>query len=385
MRRHIRTAPRAVAALFAMVAVAACGSSTPLSSPAPNSPTANAATPTANAATPTANAATPTANAASASTAPVPPPTDYTQAKSWLAVPTSIDKPVDVFYMAPTEYTRASASASIVGAVDDPRTVAGEKAAFSREATAFAPVANIYAPYYRQADAAARAALPQAEQVAIVAGAPTQDGIAAFDYYITHENKGRPFFLAGHSLGSNVIANLLASYMPTHPDVYRRMIAAYAVGYSITPDYLAQNPTLKFATGRTDTGVIVSWNTEAPTIGGPNPVLLPGGLAINPITWVTTEARATAGQNLGSIVLNNVGAPATDAAGNISRVLGLVDAQVDKAKGVVIVTTVPVQQYSPGGPGQFPMGVYHGYDIPFFFFDLRQNAADRAASYLATR
>ena len=63
--------------------------------------------------------------------------------------------PVDVFYIAPTEYTRASPSASVIGAFDDPGTVAGVKSAFSREATAFAPVANIFAPYYRQADAAA--------------------------------------------------------------------------------------------------------------------------------------------------------------------------------------------------------------------------------------
>ena len=353
---------RAVAALIAAVVLAACGAGTPAASPAPSA-----------------------VATAPASTAPEPPPPDYTQASSWLAVPASIDKPVDLFYLAPTEYRRASASASIIGAFDDPGTVAGSRTAFSREASAFETVANIYAPYYRQADASARAALPAAEQVAIVAGAPTEDGIAAFDYYINHDNGGRPFFLAGHSLGSNVIANLLASYMPAHPDVYRRMIAAYTVGYSITPAYLAANPTLAFATGPTDTGVIVSWNSEAPTIGGPNPVLLPGGLVINPITWTTSETLATAGQNLGSIVSNADGGPATDANGDISPVFGLADAQVDTAKGVVIVSTVPVGMYSPGGPGQFPQGVFHSYDIPFFFFDLRQNAADRAAHFAAVK
>ena len=322
---------------------------------------------------------------ASASTASEPPPTDYAQAASWLARPALIDKPVDVFFLGPTEYRRASAADPIIGAIDDPGMIKGAKAAFARDATAFETVANIYAPYYRQADAAARAALPQEQQVAIVAGAPTEDAIAAFDDYITHDNDGRPFFLAGHSLGSNVIANLLAAYMPSHPDVYRRMIAAYAVGYSITPEYLAANPTLAFATGPTDTGVIVSWNTEAPTIDGTNPVLLPGGLAINPITWTTTEELATAEQNLGSIISNADGGPATDANGDISPVFGLADAQVNRARGVVIISTVPVDLYSPGGPGQFPRGVLHRYDIPFYFFDLRQNAADRAAHFLATK
>lgn len=141
---------------------------------------------------------------------------------------------------------------------------------------------------------------------------------------------------------------------------------------------------LAFATGPTDTGVIVSWNTEAPTIGGPNPVLLPGGLAINPITWTTTEAEATAAQNLGSIALGTDGTPVLDASGNINPVFGLADARVDTAKGVGISSTVPVTQYSPGGPGQFPEGVYHGFDIPFYFFDLRLNATDRTAQFLAS-
>ena len=134
-------------------------------------------------------------------------------------------------------------------------------------------------PYYRQADSAARAALPQSEQAKIVAGAPTVDAIAAFDYYIKHYNHGRPFILAGHLIGSNVLANLLAQYMKKHPAVYKRMIAAYVVGYSITPRYLAANPLLKFAKAAGDTGVIVSWNTEAPTVEGTNPVTLPGGMA----------------------------------------------------------------------------------------------------------
>ena len=42
------------------------------------------------------------------------------------------------------------------------------------------------------------------------------------------------------------------------------MIAAYAIGFSITTDDLAANPSLRFAEGADDTGVIVSWNTEGP-------------------------------------------------------------------------------------------------------------------------
>ena len=45
--------------------------------------------------------------------------------------------------------------------------------------------------------------------------------------------------------------NLMADYMKKNPEVYKRMIAAYVPGYSITPQYLAQNPELKFAEART--------------------------------------------------------------------------------------------------------------------------------------
>ncbi len=247
----------------------------------------------------------------------------------------------------------------------------------------WSPYAHL--PYYRQADAASRATLPQAEQDAIVAGAPTLDAVAAFEYYIEHYNNGRPFILAGHSLGSNVLANLLSGYMKENPKVYSRMIASYVVGYSITPDYLAQNPQLRFAEGPDDTGVIVSWNTEAPTIGGKNPVLLPGGLVINPVTWTTTEETATAGQNLGSIELNPAtgGTPVLDQNGKIKRVMNVADARIDKAKGVVICSTVNPENPPYFTPGGFPMGVLHPFDYPFYYFATDVDTAAKDGSLAA--
>src|SRR5664280_3862352 len=202
---------------------------------------------------------------ASAAAAAAVKPTDYQQRSHWLYLPSASakQKRVAVFYLYPSEYTSAPGG-PVIGSVDDPGMVHGAQLAFQRQATAFRTIGDIYAPYYRQADAAARAAMPQKEQVKVVAGAPTVDGIAAFKHFLKHFDRGRPFILVGHSLGSNVMANLLAQYMGSHPRVCKRMIAAYVVGYSITPRYLAKHPFLKFARGARDTGVIVSWNTEAP-------------------------------------------------------------------------------------------------------------------------
>jgi hypothetical protein len=311
-------------------------------------------------------------------------PTDYSVSANWLSAPTTGTKEVDVFYLYPTEYHKPTTSSPMIGAVDDPGMIKGARAAFARQATAFDTVGDIYAPYYRQLDIASRFAMSQEKADALTSGQPTDDAIAAFDYYIEHYNKGRPYILAGHSLGSDVLARLLERYMPSHPDVYKRMVAAYAIGYSITPDYLSRNPLLKFAEGANDTGVIVSYNTEAPAIGARNPVTLPGGLAINPITWTRTEATATADQNRGSISLQTDGYPVTDPAGEPVVVPQLADARVDTARGVVICSTVDVSLFSPGGKDVWPKGVYHTFDYPFYYFDLRANAADRVAAFLAT-
>ena len=61
-----------------------------------------------------------------------------------------------------------------------------------------------------------------------------------------------------------MVKYVLKNYFKEHPDYYKRMVAAYAIGFAITKDDLEAYPHLKFATGESDTGVIVSWNTEGP-------------------------------------------------------------------------------------------------------------------------
>ena len=305
------------------------------------------------------------------------PVTDYVDASNWLNLPGQTAKPVDVFYVYPTAYQKANASAPDIAEVTDSGMRKGAQAAYARQATAVQDTANIFAPYYRQADATYALTLPQAQHVQVIEGAPLIDVTAAFTYYIEHYNRGRPFMLVAHSQGSDVSTHLLATYLKEHPDVYSRMIAAYIPGYSVTPDYLAANPHLRFGDGATDTGVLLSWNTEAPTIGGPNPVLLPGALVINPITWTRSEVAASAAQSLGSWL--------PDQSGTYRKVPHYADAQVNTAKGVLVSTTPNVEVWSPGGPNAFPKGVYHSFDFPFYYFDVQANAKERVDAYLAAR
>ena len=296
---------------------------------------------------------------------------DYSKAANWLALPTSITDKVDVFYLSDTAYSKPTPGSPGIGPINAPSMIKGDQADFQRTATAFAPVANIYAPYYRQVDAMVQKSMTPANQINAVAGIPTTDAIAAFEYYLQHYNDGRPFILAGHSQGSSVLSHLLSVYMKANPQVYKRMVAAYVIGYPITQAYLNQNTFLKFAQGPDDTGVIISYNTEAPTIGGSNPVMLSAqhALVINPITWTRTQAPATAQQNLGSWLPN----PTT---GQFVKVMDYANAQIDTAKGVLICSSANVAELAPGNP-LLPEGVFHSYDYPFYYFNIQANAANR--------
>lgn len=298
--------------------------------------------------------------------------TDYSQPGNWLSVDQSGSLPVDVFYLYPTAWQKGPNDTNYCS-VDNVSMIKGANGAFNRQATAFLPVGNIYAPYYRQADAMYTLTMPTIEQqdeaVRII---PAADGVAAFNYYLENYNKGRPFILAGHSQGSNVLLYIL-SQIKDQPDVLNRMVAAYVLGFSVTKDYLAKNAPLKFAAGPDDTGVIISYNTEAEGVTS-SPVVRPGALAINPISWTLTDLEAPKEDNAGSI------RPVTMALSDLTPVKGLASAQVDTERGVVVCKSVDINKFSMQG---LPAGVYHSYDYPFYFYNIRQNAQNRVEKYLA--
>jgi hypothetical protein len=304
-------------------------------------------------------------------------PTDYSNASNWLSLPTAADKPVDIFYIYPTVGSKSSPSDPIVNTIDNASMRQGAQQALATQASALAPVGNLYAPYYRQAAASDILALPLAQQQQIESGAPKEDVFGAFEYYLEHDNNGRPFILLAHSQGSALTTFLLSEYMPAHPDVYKRMIAAYVIGYGITPQYLQQNPHLRFAERADDTGVVISWNTESPSFDGTNPVdtVLPS-IAINPISWTRGTATASASTSLGASMPNSSGAWV--------KMANYADATVDTQRGVVKCSTCnPQALLSPSGI--FPLGVFHPFDIYLYYYDIQANAALRADAWLKAR
>lgn len=70
-----------------------------------------------------------------------------------------------------------------------------------------------------------------------------------------------------------------------------------------------------------------------------------------------------------------------DEAGKMITEKHYADARVNIARGVVICSTVSVDKLSPGNQ-VFPRGVYHRYDYPFYYYNIRENAATRAQNFL---
>ena len=73
-------------------------------------------------------------------------PTNYSMRGNWLSAPDSPDKPVDLFFLYPSSCR--DIRAGVICAVDNRSMVKGARRSFSVQASAFEPVANLFAPYW---------------------------------------------------------------------------------------------------------------------------------------------------------------------------------------------------------------------------------------------
>jgi hypothetical protein len=299
-------------------------------------------------------------------------PSDYSLAENWLKIQEDPLKKADVFYIYPV-CRKGGEGEPAVCPIDHAEMRATAKIVYQLQATAFDSLANVYAPFYRQLDAQTiMRARDYKARFNALDGETVTDIIASFDYFIKHYNKGRPFILVGHSEGAMLVKKLLFGYMREHPEVYSRMVAAYVIGYSITGDELAANPHLRFASGSGDTGVVISYNTEAPGLKFPNPTAEKGAVAINPLSWRRDTITVSAMHNRGSYIYRR---------GTYVTVPYLADARLDSERGTIICSTVSPKEYI-SAYGLFPEGIYHSFDFAFYYYDLRVNAAERIINFL---
>ena len=296
---------------------------------------------------------------------------DYADSNNWLAI-NYTGKAVDVVYFYPTTFIPSEEGASIVADIDDAGMRSGAQEVYESQATLFEGDCNIYAPYYRQVDATYALTLSPEGEEDLLRRSAAHDPSDALDHYFEHYNDGRPFILAGHSQGSEVLTMILSDYMTKHPELLDRMVAAYVIGYSVTERYIAENPHLRFAECADDTGVIISYNTEGPGNDGfSNAVVKDGAISINPINWKRDGTYADRSEGLGSRI------------GGVA-ITGLVDAKVDLERGVVVCTTVDPSDYAIPAPADKIFGPesYHKCDYEFYYYDLRENVKNRIAAFM---
>ena len=309
-------------------------------------------------------------------------PADYSDRAHWLSLPENPEEPVDLIYLYPSSCN--DPNADTICTIDNHSMIEGAKRNFTQQAEAFAPVANLFAPYWRQVNGMKLNQMSFEEVDQAEWAEPRTDVYAALDWYFEHLNNGRPYFLAGHSQGSRLSYIVLSEYMKEHPDYYSRMIAAYCIGDSLTKTYLEQNPHIKAAQGEDDLGVVVSWNTEGPeNKGHASLVVAPGAVAINPLNWKTDETPASADLNLGSFVPHLL-------MHGLHRLHVNADAVLDTERGTVIVTEPKLKKYVitaiPGFEkfeSVFGPASYHGCDYSFFYLNIRENARIRAEAWFA--
>lgn len=302
---------------------------------------------------------------------------DYSQKINWYKLP-EINKEFDTFYIYSTMYFGVNEGDPDYATLDNAEMLAGINIEHAIKSSVFEESTNLFIPLYRQSSMKYAAEIYQKSgtiEPALI-GMPYDDITAALDYYFENFNSGRPFIIAGHSQGSAILRLVLKGYFKEHPEYYKRMVAAYAIGYSITKDDLDANPHMKYATGETDTGVIISWHAEGPknveaNVPIPSVAILKNGIAINPLNWKLDETYAPASMNLGSLVMDE-----KTGATEICNIDG--DAQVCIARGTVVTNAkaVPNEMTDLAGPQS-----YHQDDYSIFYNNIKDNVAKRIAAY----
>ena len=304
-------------------------------------------------------------------------PIDYSHKANWYKIP-EITKEFDTFYIYSTIFMGANEGDPDYATLDNPEMLAGIPLEHAIKSSVFEESTNLFIPLYRQSSLRhAFEAFEKGGNIdAALIGIPYTDITAALDYFFEHYNNGRPFVIAGHSQGAAILRLVLKGYFKEHPEYYKRMVAAYAIGYSISKEDLDANPHFKFATGESDTGVIISWHAEGPknveaNLPLPNLIIARDGVAINPLNWKRDETYAPASMNLGSMVMDQTGATAIR---DIDA-----DAQLCLARGTVITSAkaTPNEMTALAGPQ-----CYHQDDYSIFYNNIKDNVAKRIAAYL---
>ncbi|BDS13913.1 DUF3089 domain-containing protein [Aureispira anguillae] len=298
----------------------------------------------------------------------IPAPPDYQKNKSWHQwARRDADKKVDVFYLHPTTY--------IVGKgwnqdLDDAHVNWRTKVLpINYQASVFYDAGRMFIPKYRQAIFYSFVDKKDNGKKALELA--YEDVRNAFYYYWEHHNQGRPFIFAAHSQGAYHSQKLLAEILQDSA-IRTQLVIGYVIGWPIPEDYVLNSNVIEICSTATQTGCIVSWNTEgqAPKLSLVEKVSAGKKIiCVNPLSWKTDTSYVSKNQNLGALQYNKH-------TKKDEIILYYCDAAI---RDGALRINEPANQVAL----QMPMGKgnYHLYDYSFFYQNIKQNIKTRIASY----
>ncbi|MDO8799195.1 DUF3089 domain-containing protein [Phenylobacterium sp.] len=142
--------------------------------------------------------------------------------EAWKAEPKA---PIDCFYVYPTVSMDK-------GVISDMTPNAEEQRVVEQQLSRFASKCRVYAPMYRQFTLTALRDMITNPTAAAAGPRPNTgytDVVDAWNYYLTHENKGRGVVLIGHSQGSGVLTQLIVAEIDGKP-AQKQLISALLLG-----------------------------------------------------------------------------------------------------------------------------------------------------------
>ena len=334
---------------------------------------------------------------------------DYSEQVSWLTLPGKTDyadmlpeglvdqqqdAPVDVFYIHPTAY---------YGNDNWNSNMAPEKGAsqiidymVAAHASIFNGCCKIYSPQYREANISTFLSDDYGPLELAY-----NDVRRAFEYFIKHQNQGRPFILLSHSQGTAHAMRLLEEYILPQ-DLIDNMVVAYVIGYELPMDKFSRGlSNIAVCESAEQTNCIISWAAYGETSALDFTFNLvhwyPEGwesskgkdtLCVNPLSWRTDNEMQTRDAHLGTVLSNplsffyeNV---LFDKNTGISPQYLQVHGNFTRAQcknGRLYIETQHDNSIAAGTNEDDQN--YHAHDINLFYMNIRENVAKRIARYNA--
>lgn len=325
-----------------------------------------------------------------------PPAPDYASTAAWAARPELKDAsdvapegvatvdpnvaPADVFFVHPTSFfSNRRWNADISDVETNART---DKGSIRNQASVFNGCCRVYAPRYRQMTFSGF--LQHSHSSAEALDLAYSDVKRALEYYLAHDNHGRPFIIASHSQGSHLATRLVTEVIDGTP-LMKRFVAAYIVGNWIDEGYFRSLKDIKPCERADATGCVLTWSTLAEDAdaqkqrdgfarrsGLPEAFAHHHFVCTNPLTWTTGITEAPAADDLGGWVFGQ---------GETPRPADphLVSMRCDD--GALLVNEPADSIYRAR---MLPGGNYHNYDYQLAYMNIRENAQVRVKAFLAS-